>query len=1113
MEERSAPPPAPLRSKDGPSDGGASIRRARALAFAWELTALGLFLLARAQSGGVQAEMISLAWLVAGLHVWRGLCFLGRAPLPPLWLLPLEALAFAGWLDPGAGPSSLDELWRWRGLPREAGTQPLWCLLAALGVLGSTLQRAFAARQVWVPALSRVRWLGAPSAWAPRLLGVALLASLALGLAGSEGAPWARGDLRGVRAREANSWRTGASHQVLEGRGVGVWARLRGAPASALTLRYRSEGLLEPRVRVRALGARGARLVQEASLYGTSPGVVRRFLDLEGVAWRSGEVLEVELLARNDPRFQGTLELAPGVRVETRFAARVEREGWFGAWLLSPLAPLGLGLLLLWSISVWDLWSPGPRWLLAGLTCWACSTWLTFEVPAARVFVGWLVLGPTALLLCLQGWLTLLPFVEALPPVLVFGPTLRAVMEGQCGALFGDGYVSRGAQPEKLERLAEGLAPFAGVPLAVLALGVCLLALGLVVSARRSGEASTGSRVSTWFFALGALGYVLHPTWHLPLGDASQRSLGLLLTGGLVVFWRVLRWLEDRFPAEESGPRRRLLDPAAALFVGLYVLVRLPDVLLPGTLNTDEYALRTYSETPLASLVGADLGWGPRLAALLIAGATLVGLRWAARRVPQFASALVGVLTLVLVAWVLWIPVPEGWDPMWTFRYPPLAKLLPGTLAWSCGSSLAANRLWCLVACAGGGYAGFLGARRLGVGRAAALAALLCFLASNLTWYWSVFAYNTHFLVLFSALAWVPLLDWIRSGRPRLLGWCALWVALACTSRLTGVVSFLAASSAILLTLVASPRHRSRGNAWALGLFLFSLLPGILLWHKALVGAWFGWVGRPLSWFQVREILATYDRWRLTPFSVENMNGAWFLILLAGGIGSVLLGDRRGRGRILSILVLWVVLATAIPLLLGRGPVWDGHPRFILPAILPLSLLVALGLDSAARRWGRWAPLALVLPLLFAGRAPVVDPPAVIPTDLNPWVQYRGRSHGFFPEAQVLASLPSGVDPSQLVVVHEAIVETKLAQADFEGFKSLAAVERQMRAQGWRAFVIPHAEDPLLNDTLYRFQRTTPTMDPLLWRDSRAIEESARFRLAAKVSYHGVDWRVFVLRP
>lgn len=1094
-----------------PADSN-SESSARAIAVGWELLALGSLLLARTQQeGGLQSDMLTLAWLVLGLHLWRGLTALGRAPLPPLWLVPFELAAFLGWLDPGPGPQVLAEgFLSWRGVPQALGTQPLWCFLPALVVAGTCFLRAFGSRETWLePHAERgLRW------W-PRAAALAALGFVAVGVAGTESVPWGGG--AGLQVEEVYSWRTGRGHRNLAGRAEGVWAEAEGLePCPGLTLRYRAEGLLEPQVRVQAVASGRSRLLLERSLQGTSPGLVRTLLDLRPAGpLEAGETLRIEVLAKNDPRFEAALELAPAQRLQSLFALRVAHEGWLGALLTSSLAPLPLAALFLGLALVWSRWSPGPRWLLASLALVACAAWLCFAAPALRIVLGWLVVGPAALVLGLQGWVALLPFAEGLPPLLNFGPSFGAVMGGQFSPLFPGGFVSQGAQPAYLERLVGGLGRLSGaVSPGALALGVVLCGGGLVASARARGG-RVGARVSTWFFVLGAVGYVLHPTWHLPTSEPNQRVLAVLLVGGLLTIWRVLRWLEDRLPAPEPAEPRAWLDPAAAALVILYVLLRIPDLLLPATFNTDECAFSSASEQVFRAqreALGLSGGLGSKLLVLAGAGGLAFALWALAKRVREFALWFVAVSALGLLAWALWVPIPD-WGEMATYRYPPLAKLLPGTLGWLSGTSLSASRFWCLVASAGGGYALCLGARRLGVSRAAALGALLVFLGTNLTWYWSVFAYNTHFLVLASGLASIPLLGWIRSNRPHLLGWCALWVGVACASRITGVVTFLAVVSAVALTLVASPRHRTRANAWACALFLAALLPGIMLWQRVLVGGWFGWVGAPLSWHSIRDVMTDFDRWRLAPYVVWGMNGAWFFLILVLGVlaGCLTRRQRKGWALPLCVLLAWLGIATTITLVLGRGRSWDGLPRFVFPSLVPLSLLAGLGLNALQRRTNRWVPLIVILPILIFGREPVADPPAALPSDLNPWVQPLGRSHGFFPESLVLEQLPEGIEKEELAILHDAIMCSSLRQFDFTRIKTLEQIHGEMKRNGWRAFVIPYSPDPLVNDAIYRFQRPNSTIAPHIWQDPDSIGASPLFEAAGVATFHGVEFRIFVL--
>jgi hypothetical protein len=1090
----------------------------RGLLVVWEVFALGGLVLARLNAPGscFHADLIALAWLLGGLHLWRGLAVLQLTKAPPIWLLPLEAIALMGWLDaaPWADPSAvkvpiLARLISWRGI-LSVGTQPLWSLIPALAAFGFCLRSAL--RSSWLAARRPllVRWV-------PRAAGLTCLVVFASWFLGSSSQGWERPSPQvGLERSRAFSWRTGVNHEVLRGRFSGVWACAEGIrPGEDLLLRYRSEGLLEPEAVFVAVKGASARVIDRRRLYQTSPNVVRLVLPTPP-ALEAGEELRLELRAANDPRFSATLEVADLGHCRTSFATRAEREGWVPAALSSPFTPFLLALLVLYLYATWPSRSGWSRWVGVVVCLMAWGSWLSLTIPALRILFGWLALVPATLLMGLQGWLSMLPLAEAVPPLVTFGASLQEVMTGQLGPLFYGRPLSAGASPEYLERLEAKLQILGALPTWLLAAGLLGLAVALPLSARPPDSRPAGKRASTYLFLLGAASYVLYPSWHLPIAPESQRLVALLLVGGLLLLWRGLRALEDRIPAArlESPRRAAWLDPAALTLVGLYLLLRIPDLFLPPTFNSDEGGFRSaasllYTNQRRGLGLSLEVGLQHRAAVLALAGVVGLALFAAAKRVREFDRWLIGVSSAGLLAWALWIPIPD-WDVMTTFRYPPLAKLIPGLLAWINGDSLPASRFWCLAAYTGAGYALFLAARRLGLARAAAFGALIFFLGLNMTWYWSVFAYNTAFLVLFTALAAVPLLGWLRDAEPAGLAWTGLWLAAASASRVTGVVSFAILFLAVLTTLLTSPRHRTRGNAWGVAFLLCAILPGALLWHKLLVGGWYGWVGRYLEWQHFKAILGSYDRWRLTGYSILNMNGGWaFALIVLGGLSAFAVRQKVLR---LGAWLLggWLVLATTAPIILGRGQVWDGLPRFIVPALLPAALLVGLACDAAQRRAGRWAPLALVLPILLFGRHPVVDQPAALPTDLNVYVQHSGRSHGFLPEDEIVTLLPAGVGYHEVAVVHEAgIVGQHLRQVDPTKIQDLESIDAEMERRGFRVFVFPYAPDPVVNDSLWRFQRVKATIDPALWQDPARIDASPLFRRVDVFTFHGVEYRIY----
>lgn len=1087
---------------------------ARVLLVLCEVLALAGLVAARANAPGnvFHSDLIVLAWLLAGLHLWRGLAVLGRAPTPPLLLLALEGIALCGWLDDGpwldpaqVEVSYLERLIRWRGV-YSVGTQPLWALLSALAVLGACLLRAARSEAL---AAQRARIL----LWSPRLALAAVGLACAIWFLGASAEAWRSDAPAALQQSRAFSWRTGTRHRVLRGRFSGVWAVAEGlSPEQPALLRYRSEGLSgTPVARWVAVEGAETRILSQSPLQRTSPGVVRLVIPPPRGALPS-ERLRLELHAANDPRFAGTLELAAPLRLRNRFAAAVEREGWLPALSASVATPALLALLLLYLYAQWGRLSAWKRWPGAALALMACGSWLALSAPALRLLFGWLALIPATLLMGLQSWLVLLPFVEAIPPLATFGPDLQSVMSGQLGPIFYGRPISAGATPEYLARLDARLGSLSAIPTWLVGAGVLSLILVAFLSARPRGAAPRDSRrrPSTYLFALGGLGYVLYPSWHLPIEPTRQRLAGLLLLGGLVVVWRSLRWLEERIP---RGAPQPLWDPAALVVLLLYLLLRVPDLFLPVTFNSDEGGFRSSSDVIYSAqrqLLGLSDSLGHRalvVGILLAAGAFL----WAlAKRFTDFDRWLVGAAGLALLAWVLWLPTPP-WDVMTTFRYPPLAKVIPGTLAWITGASLPASRFWCLLSYALSGYAVFLGARRLGLARAASFGALVFYLALNMTFYWSVFAYNTAFLVGFTALAAVPFLTWVRSAEPESLAWASFWLATASASRVTGIVSFAIFFLGALATLATSPRHRTRGNAWAMAFLLCAVLPGALLWHKVLVGGWYGWVGRYLEWQQFLGILGDYDRWRLMGHSILHMNGAWSCALIFLGLAAFVRSRHESRRLGGWLLAGWLVLATMAPIILGRGQVWDGLPRFVLPALLPASLLVGVGFDALQRRFGRWPALLLLTPLLLFGRDPVANQPAVLPTDLNVYVQYRGRSHGFLPDREIAAALPEGLAHHEVGILHESgIVSQYFRQCEPSRIETLEQIEAEMQRKGFRCLVLPYAPDPVANDALWRFQRSRVTIDPKIWRDPETLAETPWLEPAGVVSFGDVEYRIFL---
>ena len=614
-------------------------------------------------------------------------------------------------------------------------------------------------------------------------------------------------------------------------------------------------------------------------------------------------------------------------------------------------------------------------------------------------------------------------------------------------------------------------------------------------------------RPSSCLFMLAGLSYVIHPSWHLPISRANQRTLAVLLAGGVLLAWRGLRWLEDRVPASEPAERKPWVDPPVLLLVGLYFLLRIPDLFNPPTLNSDEGFVWGCGRT---AYMGFWLGFS-RPTLLFVLSGVGVGVVLLARRVKRSEQWFLAGAGACLLAWALWYTA-SAWGGGTEFRYPPLIKLFLGAMTLILGESLEASRFCNLLVFGVSGYALYLSARRLGCARGASISVLLLFLGANSIWYWSAFTYNSSFLVTCTALSCVPLCSWIREGKPETLCWLGFTLALTGASRVTGAVVFAVFFLAVCSTLAAKPSHRTRGNAWGLAFMVAAVVPGVLLWQRGLAG-WYWAVGVPMRWSSMAELLTTFDRWRLTPRAIMDGNGPWLLLLAGSGIlASLATRARRSRwGGVGCLLVLWLAVVTVVPILFGRATVWDAFGRFLLPALLPLMLMAGVALDAAERRLGRWAPLALVTPMLF-WHLGVLGRPPKLPTDLNPYVQNYERTHIFLPDEQILASLPEGVKLEESVFLHETFIFTRvgLPQTPFPIPKTLDDLYEVMGRKGWRLLVIPYAPDPRLNDAVWRYQRSGATLDPEIWQDPATLIADPRFEPAGVVTFDGVEFRLYL---
>ena len=107
--------------------------------------------------------------------------------------------------------------------------------------------------------------------------------------------------------------------------------------------------------------------------------------------------------------------------------------------------------------------------------------------------------------------------------------------------------------------------------------------------------------------------------------------------------------------------------------------------------------------------------------------------------------------------------------------------------------------------------------------------------------------------------------------------------------------------------------------------------------------------------------------------------------------------------------------------------------------------------------------------------------------------------------------MPEGVDFSEVAIIHESgIMSHYFRQCDPTKIETLSSINAEMRRMGFRVLVLPYAPDPVVNDSLWRFQRFKATLDPKIWQDPETLSSSPLFRPIGLVTFHDVEYRLFM---
>jgi 4-amino-4-deoxy-L-arabinose transferase-like glycosyltransferase len=303
-----------------------------------------------------------------------------------------------------------------------------------------------------------------------------------------------------------------------------------------------------------------------------------------------------------------------------------------------------------------------------------------------------------------------------------------------------------------------------------------------------------------------------------------------------------------------------------------------------------------------------------------------------------------------VVNWLSLDFAPASWR--WNYEHPPVMKYVAGVgalLADGFGPARALSALAMALACALLVPIG----RRLFSLRVGVLAGLCAAFTPHLVAHGQIVGHEAVAVLLWTLAVWLALRlhDGLAPADRR-----KLIIRLAVLGVVVGLAFWARFSSALLGPLVlalvilqapAGTRRRTAAVA-AIALPLAALLVGFLVWPRL----WSDPIG---------HLGAAWDKLS-KPHTPEPFLGAitasptraYFLIylfataplglLLAAVAGGVRAAVRRERA--LAILGLWL----AIPLVIALSPVRQDGVRYVLPALLPLALVAAAGIDWLASR-------------------------------------------------------------------------------------------------------------------------------------------------------------------
>ncbi len=418
----------------------------------------------------------------------------------------------------------------------------------------------------------------------------------------------------------------------------------------------------------------------------------------------------------------------------------------------------------------------------------------------------------------------------------------------------------------------------------------------------------------------------------------------------------------------------------------------------PGRTGDPEYVpASSLDPAPpaLARFSRPGTAWGDAAAAwalvLIAIGTALYTRRAALRAVPR--SIVLGALAVFALAAIvrLWDLGAAGqtWDEdtywsagrnyvqnlvrgdlddaswRWNYEHPPVSKYLAGLGGlWTEGFA-GARAMAALVMALGCALLVPIG-RRLGDVRVGVGAGVLAALAPHLIAHGQIVGHEAPSVAVWALAWWASLRVWDAGdrGRALILRLVTVGVVLGVALMVRFVNGLMA--PAIGLTILLTAPVGARRRAIALGLAIIpvvAVVTAIVLWPRLwtapiahTVEAWDKLKGTHSGEPFFGTVTATPPRWYFVPY----LGATTPVVVLVAMLGGAVVWALRAR-RALAITACWMLA----PLAVALSPVRQDGIRYVLPVLLPIALLAAVGLAAlSATLAGRLRPaLAWAVPI------------------------------------------------------------------------------------------------------------------------------------------------------